>query len=271
VGVGRYAGVPDSYRHLHDVAPVDEETVASIPAVADGEGGRETLYEAMQCSVGSGRCPSAGCADSGRRCPGFRETSLPILVTLTDEGDQCSFGPRFPECGADHVSVGEAARDLGAVLVGIDAAAPPDDATDFLRAAAEEAGSVDGEGEPLVFSGSEADVVNAVRRGLVAATTSPLPIRVELAGEDLRPDAVIGSVRLDLESEGCFPYRDAEDTDRDGFPDRVQAAGPGTTACFVIEPRESAALEGPAEHRLTATLLAGGGVVDTIDVCVVVE
>ena len=57
VGVGRYAGIPDSYRHLHDVGPVDDATVAAIPGVADGFGGRETLYEAMQCSIGTGRCP----------------------------------------------------------------------------------------------------------------------------------------------------------------------------------------------------------------------
>jgi len=201
----------------------------------------------------------------GLRCAGFRPGALPLYVAISDKGDQC------PYCGPDEVSVGAQARELGALLIGIDTAATPREATEQFVRLAEESGSFDADGNPLVFAGGEGEVVDAVRAGLAAAAQSPLPLRVDLVGDGIDPDAVIDSVRLDRRSEGCFPYRDTIDSDGDGRPDRVRAAGRGTTACFIVEPRRRAVLTGPAMHRVSAILRHGELEADRVDVCVVVD
>lgn len=276
VGVGRYAGAADSYRHLLDVGPVTAATVDAIPRFADGPGGNESLYQSVTCVVGRARCPSAGCYRGERRaCPGFRERSLPIVVTLTDEGDEC-LRARLPErCGATHVDAGAAARALGAVLVGVDADARDMEATPYLVAIAEEAGAYGPDGSPLVFQGGEGDVVAAVRDGLSTVAASPLPLYVELVDLDeadgISVIDVVDHVAVDTTSRGCFPYRDLEDRSGDGRLDAVVAAGPGTAGCFELFPRRTARLEGPIEVRVRARVRAGGAVVATQDVCFAIE
>lgn len=266
VGVGRYAGQAETYQHLADIAPPTEEVARAIPERADGRGQDETLYLSMACALSDAiDCPAGACAASGRRCAGFRPHSLPIVVTITDEGDQCSY------CGPDDESIGAQARALGALLIGIDTARPPGgEATRDLTALAMASGSVDAEGRPLVFDGSDGAVVEAVRAGLAAAAGTPLPMSLELHGDEAFVDAVVERAWVDRWSEGCFPYREVEDTDGDGFADRVPRAAPGTRACFVVEPRARVDLP-PARHRFSAQLRLGEVPVQQVEVCVEVE
>ncbi|MBO6937091.1 MAG: hypothetical protein JJ863_19115 [Deltaproteobacteria bacterium] len=265
VGIGRYAGEPGSFFHLADIGPATEATAEAFPPIADGWGHHETMFQAMFCSFSEpGECPN-DCATDGLLCPGFRPGAVPLYVTISDEGDQC------PYCGPDEVSVGAQARELGAILVGIDTADTPREATAQFVRLAEESGSFDADGNPLVFAGREGEVVDAVRAGLAAAAQSPLPLRVDLVGEGIDPDAVIASVRLDRSSEGCFPYRGTTDRDGDGFADGVPAAGRGTTACFTVEPRDRVAVSGPTMHRVSAILRHGELEADRLDLCVVID
>ena len=270
VGVGRYAGGPNSFVHLLSIAPPSDATRDAIPGSADGRGSDEALYQSVQCVFGMGRCPGTGCEGTGRECAGFRPRALPILVTITDEGDECTYG-RFRECAATPESTGATLRENGAVFVGIDADARRREATPFLVALAEEAGSFDADGEPLVYLGAESGVVGAVQEGLGAVATSPL--RLEVVLEEAAEDAgaalrFVDRVEVDTASPGCFAYRDLEDADGDGRPDVVRAAGPGTTGCFVVFPGDlPAGTEPGTTATLTARLLGGGATVDERTIC----
>ncbi len=265
VGLGRYAGEPGSFFHLLDISPTSETTAAAFPVAADGWGNNETMFQAMECSLSEpGECPN-DCAMDGLRCAGFRPGALPYFVTISDEGDQC------PYCGPDEVSVGALARELSARMIGIDTASSSLDANRQFVRLAQESGSFDEDGNPLVFAARDGRVVEAVREGLSAAARSPLPVRVELRSPTVDPAAVIDTVRLDRTSEGCFPYADGVDSDGDGFPDRVDAAGRGTTACFSVRPRARTALPAPSRHRLSAVLLHGELEAERVDLCVVVD
>jgi len=271
VGVGTYAGEPHTYRHVIDVAPPTPATEAAFPSRADGPGGRETLYQAVACACGRGRCLDRMCAAAGRACPGFRERSLPILMAITDEGDECSVG-FLPDCPETVTTAAEGLQSIGAVFVGIDADAGRE-ATPFLVEIAEAADATGADGEPLVFAGSEGDVVDAVSEGLEAVSGRPLSLRVEL--EDLPDDdgdarRFVDYVEVDTTTDGCFPYGDVEDTDLDGHPDVVPAAGPGTTGCFDVVPRETHGLSPSEEtrvYRLRARLYGDGSIVDERTIC----
>lgn len=271
VGVGRYAGGAASYMHLLDVSAPSDETVTAIPSDADGVGANEALYNSVSCAFGVGRCPDTGCDGEGRECVGYRPRALPILVAITDEGDECSYG-RFRECAATPESTGAILREHGIVFVGIDADARGDrEATPFLVALAEEAGSYDAAGAPLVFAGTGSDVVRAVQSGLGSVSASPLRLEVvleELPGDDGDAVHLVDHVAVDTESAGCFEYRDLADEDGDGRDDVVLAAGPGTTGCFVVVPRtEPPGLGEGTAVLLRARLLAGGATVGERTVC----
>ena len=270
VGVGRYAGGPESYVHLLDVAPPSEATRDAVPLEADGRGSNEALYNSVRCSLGRGRCTGMTCDGEGRDCVGYRRHALPILVAITDEGDECTYG-RFSECAATPENTGADLRENGVVFVGIDADSRGDrEATPFLEALAVEAGSLDAAGDPLVFAGTGSDVVRAVQDGLGSVTGSPLRLEVALEERDADDGdalALVDHVEIDTASEGCFEYRDVEDTDGDGFADAVPAAGPGTTGCFVVVPRARPPGFARGVYVAGARLLAGGATVDDRTIC----
>ena len=270
VGVGRYAGGPESYVHLLDVEPPSEATRDAVPAAADGRGSNEALYNSIRCSLGRGRCTEDACEGEGRDCVGYRPLALPILVAITDEGDECTYG-RFSECAATPENTGADLREHGVVFVGIDADSRGDrEATPFLEALAIESGSLDAAGNPLVFAGTGSDVVRAVQEGLGSVTGSPLRLEVALEerdGDDGDALALVDHVEIDTVSDGCFAYREVEDTDRDGFADAVPAAGPGTTGCFVVVPRERPSSVAPGTYLVGARLLADGATVDDRTIC----
>lgn len=270
VGVGRYAGRADTYRHLRSPSPPSAALPDAIPAAANGVGAAESLYQSVSCIGRIGRCGSAGCV-SGRGCPGFRPGALPIVVAITDEGDQCS--ARIPpECLETLDTAVEAMGLLEATFVGISADPRGGEAEDFLRAIAIGTDSTDVNGEPLVFVGSGSAVVDAVRSGLRSVGVQPLDLRVAL--QPLEGDALqyVDHIRIDRESPGCFAYRDTEDEDGDGWDDTVLGAGPGTTGCFEVTFVDRAprpASEEPQAARVRATLTGDGAVVDQQFVCVV--
>ncbi len=272
VGVGRYDGVSDGYRHLRSPSPPSEEVVAAIPGRADGLGGREALYQSVSCVGRLGRCPSAECVREGRGCPGFRPDALAIVVAITDEGDQCSAAVFAPECLETLETVTLSLQRLDATFVGINADPSFGMATDYLTAIAEGSDSRSVDGEPLVFTGSGAQVVEAVRSGLRAAAAQPLRFEVEL--ESLSDDPregldLIDYAALNTQAPGCFRYEGAVDADGDGRPDTVPEAGPGTTGCFDVVFKDREPGDEPTVVRLRAKLTGDGAIVDEATVCVV--
>jgi hypothetical protein len=275
VGVGVYSGTTSSYRHRADIQPPGPAVTDAIPAFPDGFGGAEALYESVACMTNQVRCFDAGCAASGRGCPGYRPRSLPIVVTITDEGDECLFAWRLM-CSVTAAQAGEALQALGVKFVGIDADRGLE-ATPFLIELAEEGRSFTADGDPMVFAGSEGDVVAAVRRGLQAVTAAPLDLTMEIVdeeGDDGDALRFVDHVALDLSSDGCFPYDDVEDDNRDGHSDHVRAAGPGTSACFdlVVSPAPRIGpVDEPQMFLMTASILGDGAVLNDVSICVEVR
>lgn len=157
------------------------------------------------------------CLDGGWGAPCFRDAALPIVVLFTDI---CSHnGPEGESSSCDHYSgitpapvewtdMIRALNNRGAKFVGVNAnewgtpcamAGPGPDGDSpcyFLRRTAEETGSIDLDGNPLVYdlpnSGTDRSVFIDTIAGAIETVATRVPLDVDTALRDDRSDGVPG-------------------------------------------------------------------------------
>jgi len=194
---------------LHGGADGPESSTEALYQILTGEGG---TWTGTGTSTYSMRRYVGDCLDTGYGAPCFRDGALPIIVHFTDycshngppgESDSCSnymgFSPaahvwadamiEMTRRGAKYVGV-NASRTSCASLVGPDGRTP----CYFMKRTAEESGSVDLDGTPLVYdlpSGGASEtifadtVVNAIE-----TIATRVPLDVDTALRDDPSDAV---------------------------------------------------------------------------------
>ncbi len=236
-GVGVYAGNPSSYRNLLSLQADPVETQRRIPASASGGGANESLFESVACVADPTACSAADCAPGGIGCPAYRTDAVRILVTITDETNQCSGCPVNTAAEA-----GARLRAEGVVFVGVDADASNSPEL-HLKAIARASNSLDARGEPLYVQGGEASVTTAVTEAIQNIARN-VPIFVAVEAVDLPDDdgdalQLIDQIVVSTTGEGCTDVRSVADTDGDGAPDAFPSLLPGTPVCWDVIPREN--------------------------------
>jgi hypothetical protein len=205
-----------------------------------------------------------GCASGGWGTPCFREDTLPIVALIGDEQfNQCYLpdGASLGDC-LDEIStamgapafpiVAGAANDRGAKIVGImgkmnDAKVPL--VTADMSALCEETGSVDGAGDPFVFSGADTDAAQAIASGIETLTTTitldMLPAAVDDPSDAV--DAVVAFVdHLAVFTPGtaeCVAWPDTADADADGTDDEFLGVTGGMPVCWKLVVKENLTVE----------------------------
>jgi len=213
-------------------------TQSRIPMSENGGGGSEALYESIACTVDPSLCDALGCTAGGIGCPSFRTDALRILVTITDENNQCtSCSPNTaPEVGA-------VLRREAVTLVGINAGTDANTERD-LRAVLDASGSVDGSGAPLYYVGDAERVVDAVVDSINAiANNVPLYVtidRTDEPGDDGDALQFIERLEVNITSGDCALVDEVSDVNpRDGFGDTFPELLPGTRVCWDVVVREN--------------------------------
>ena len=264
-GVGTYEGNRNTYRNRLGVQADPALTRDRIPGSADGSGADESLFQSVACVADPSACSSARCEAAGIGCPGYREDAVRILVTITDERDECSCG------SVDSASAaGSRLQAAGITFVGVDADSGHEPA-DHLRAIARESDSYAADGTtPLVFDGDEAAVRTAVT-GAINEIVNGVPIEATIEAAD-EPDDDGDALRfidyLETNTSGvgaCTAGLEVADGDGDGHPDTFVAITPGTDVCWDVVPVmndfQEPALE-PLVYRARLTVRGDGSALD---------
>lgn len=262
-GVGAYAGNPNSYRNLLSLQADPGETQRRIPGSASGGGASESLFESVACVADPSACSGAECAPGGIGCPAYRADAVRILVTITDETNQCTSCTVNSAAGA-----GTRLRAEDVVFVGVDADSsnsPEAHLKDIARAA----NSLDARGEPLYVQGGEASVVTAVTEAIQNIARN-VPIFVSIESIDLPDDdgdaqQFIDQLVVNTSGEDCTEVRSVADTDGDGAADAYPSLLPGTPVCWDVVPRENdrvAPTDRPQIFRARIVVRGDGSILD---------
>ncbi len=250
-GVGTYEGRSNTYRNRLSLQPNAATTRSRIPTSASGAGAGEALFQSVACVADPSACNAAGtCATAGIGCPGYRSDAVRILVTITDEQDECA-------CGAvdSPAAAGSRLMAAGITFVGVDADIGHEPRAD-LRAIATAAGSLDSAGQPFVREGdgpavrtAVVDAINEIVNGI------PLRVTIEAAdepGDD--GDALRFIDHLVVNTSGspaaCTAVSPTEDTDGDGHDDAFPALLPGTSVCWDVVPIAVNEIQEPSSSPL---------------------
>ncbi|MEM9190751.1 MAG: hypothetical protein AAGF12_16315 [Myxococcota bacterium] len=247
-GVGTYWD-DQEYRNLVSVQPDPTVTQASVPA-STGPGGSEALFESVACVAEPALCPPAGCSMTGIGCPGYRSDAVRILVTVTDEDDQCSSG-----CAVtDAASAGSRLRAQGITFVGVDAEAGTSIAETDLTNIAIAADSYDGSGRPLYFRGDGPAVTGAMTMA-IQEIVSGVPLFVNAEAVDLPGDAgdalqFIDRLQVNLSGGTCTAVESRADLNGDGFDDAFPFLLPGTPVCWDVLARRNTRVRPTPEPQI---------------------
>ena len=233
-GVGTYEGNPNSYRNLLALQGNPLETQRRIPASASGGGGSESLFESVACVADPTACRNAECAMTGVGCPGYRDDARRILITVTDEENQCT------SCSPVNTAAGAASRLLAQdiTFVGVDASStsvPEDDLTAIARGS----NSFDGSGSPLLVQGDGVAVTRVVTeavREIAQNVRLFASVDVEnVDGDDGDALQFIDRIEVNVSGEGeCSVVAGGVDTNGDTFPDAFPSLLPGTPVCWDV-------------------------------------
>ncbi|MEM9192765.1 MAG: hypothetical protein AAGF12_26560 [Myxococcota bacterium] len=233
-GIGTYDGNNQSYRNLVSVQPDPTVSLASVPTSANGGGADETLFESVACVAEPALCPMAGCAATGIGCPGFRADAIRILVTITDEMDECG-----SSCAVTTAAgAGSRLRTEGITFVGVDTDGVNFEPRTDLQAIAVAADSYDGSGQPLYYVGDGPAVTPAVV-GAINEIISGVPLFVTAEAVDLPGDAgnalqFIDRLQVNLSGGVCTAIESRADLNGDGFDDAFPFLLPGTPVCWDV-------------------------------------
>ncbi|UJR78393.1 hypothetical protein [Sandaracinus amylolyticus] len=264
-GVGVYSGNPSSYRNLLQLQPDPAMTRMRIPTSANGGGADESLFESVACVADPTACSGAECTPGGIGCPAFRRDAVRMLVTITDETNQCGSCPVNTA-----VAAGTRLRAEEILFVGVDADASASPRM-HLEAIARASNSLDASGAPLYVQGSEAAVTAAVSDAIRnIARNRPIFVAIESAevdGDD--GDALQFVDRIEVNASGgggCTIVDSTADTDGDGFRDSYPSLMPGTPVCWDVVARDNDRIEArdrPLVFRARVTVRGDGSILDS--------
>jgi hypothetical protein len=241
-GVGVYSGYENSYRNLLSLQPDPLVTRDAIPAAADGPGGSESLFESVACVADPRACFGAVCSPGGIGCPAFRRDAVRILVTITDETNQCT----NTDCRVVNTAgaAGGRLRLQRIQFVGIDADGYSHSPRADLRAVGVSAGSVNSDGEPFYYEGDGAAVSSAVVSA-IRDISSELSLYVDISAEDVAGDdgdslQFIQRLEVNTTTFGCSSVPSTTDVDGDGYADAFPSLATGTPVCWDVVVRPNA-------------------------------
>jgi len=258
-GVGTYEGEASSYTNLLSLQSIPMLTRDRIPTTANGSGGSESLFQSVACTVNPSLCAAVGCGVGGVGCPSYRNEAVRMLVTITDEDNQCD---TVPSCApASALEVGAILRGSAVTFAGINAgtSAP---ATADLTSLAEASESRASDGSPLVFLAGDAGTPEGATRlvdSVVAAVNEVVrnrPLRITIDPADVPGDAgdalqFIERLEVNITRPGCLLVEDTSDVNpRDGFADTFDAVQPGNRVCWDILVRRNAFVEPTREPQV---------------------
>jgi len=234
-GVGTYAGYEDSYRNELSLQPDVAVTRDAIPDRADGPGGAESLFESAACVADPSVCFGAVCDRGGIGCPAYRRDAIRILAHITDETNQCT-----PENCQTVNTAGAAGGRLALQRINfmaIDADSSQSPRGD-LRALGLAAGTVDSDGEPFYYAGSESAVAAAVTTG-ISEIASELKLFVDIDATDAEGDdgdalQFIQRVEINTSAFGCADAAPFADVNGDGYDDAFPDLRTRTPVCWDV-------------------------------------
>ena len=199
----------------------------------------------------------AACPYGYRGYPCFRPDSLPIILLIGDEPfRECYLpdGASLGDCVSSRMNtmtprtfpvVSGAVNDLGAKVIGINAAASNAELTLDFETLALETGSVDGLGNPFVFNGLDASAGQAIADG-IRELTSSLPLDMLPTAEDDPSDSVdaiaefLDSLRTFTPgTPECIDWPNHQDTDLDGHDDEYLGVRAGLPVCWKIHVKQN--------------------------------
>lgn len=266
-GVGRYEGLANSYRNLLSLQPVPSRTRDQIPTSADGGGGSESLFQSVACTVDPSRCTALGCTAGGVGCPSFRLEAVRMLVTITDEDNQCDTAACAPTTASE---VGAILRAAAVTFAGINAGTAALTTQD-LEGIAIGAGSLASDGAPLVFQAGDAGTPEGAAR-LTSAVVDAVnevvrnrPLRISIDPSDEPGDAgdalqFISRLEVNVTRPGCLLVDATSDVNpRDGYDDTFDAVQPGNRVCWDVVVRRNTFVDPTHEPQLFRALLTVRG------------
>jgi len=270
-GAGTYQDDGYPITNLASMSSDPSLTASMIPTSIAG-GSQENLFQAAACVANPAACGpevTLDCAAYGIGCPGYRNESVRVLVQITDEDDQSS-----PQ-SYNAAMAGAALQAHNIEYIGIDCDTNSMGLAD-LQAVATEAGSLDANGAPLVFSGVGTEVVPTVTQA-IQTLVEDVPVEVTVTATDLPGDSGDSLVFLDyLEVvsgvQGCTASPSI-DTDGDGFAETYTSVLPGTTVCWSFNVDNSTAVTPTDEVQtfdMLLTITGNNAVLDEYTVTFVV-
>ena len=274
-GVGRYAGLANSYQNLRELQGSPSATQSAIPTSANGGGAAESLFQSVACVIDPTLCDADSCTATGIGCPGYRADAVRMMVAFTDEDNECD---SLPSCAPGTATeVGSVLQSAQVTFAGINAGTDVQ-AEEDLRAIAEAAGSFASDGSPLVFAGDAA----ADPEPLIEAVTSavnevvrnvPLFVTIDPSdapGDDGDALQFIERLEVNITRPGCALVDETADVNpRDGHADSFPSVSPGTRVCWDLVVRRNRTVppaEEPLLFRAELTVTGDGSPVDRREV-----
>lgn len=252
-----------------------EAPLSAIYCTATGYGTAEASNNGVTVPSGipneadalNGACPAGYLG-----YPCFRPGALPIVAVVTDEGfDQYTATPQQETIDALN-AIG--AKTIGVYGVGSWGYDGRDAMLSFMTAQ----GSVDANGDPLVYDGSGGNPSQQIVQAIIDLSQVPMDISslaqdnddgTDNFGQTDTIDAVAEFVdHLEATDQGalCTSGWTMEDGDGDSFPDTFLQVEPGNRVCWDIVVKQNVTVE-PTEHPqlFTATIYVYGDGVTEVD------
>ena len=247
-GVGHF---DDCGTYANTVAVQADPSLTAAAVAVTSVGTNEAPLQALRCIADPVACGfDPGCdADPTVAdpvgCAGYRPDARRVLLHVSDADDQAAAG-----CDDPTVSqTASAMADAGLVFVGLmnnaDDGPAPGFPLDLGRDLAQFSGSVDAQGQPLVYLAEDSGVANAALAGAQSAIEQ-VPVDVWVEVFDDPSDAVDARSLLDrievrTGTAACPSGALTSDEDGDGHPDTFRALVPGSLpgapVCWNVVPR----------------------------------